>query len=76
MHTFFLSQDFVIVGHTADQTEVNNAKHRQGSLAMNIIDSDRLRLAIEHEYEVKLAKLQPETCSPKNNLLVGIYRKK
>ena len=39
---------------------------------MDIVDSDRGHEAIERGYEVKLTKLQPRTCTPKNNLLIGL----
>jgi len=38
---------------------------------MNLVDSDRARLAIEQGYNVKLCSLQPLSCTPKNNLLIG-----
>jgi hypothetical protein len=42
---------------------------------MGIIDMDRCIQAKEKGYEVFLSKLIPESCTPKNNLLVGLPRK-
>ncbi|XP_043282845.1 glutathione S-transferase C-terminal domain-containing protein homolog [Venturia canescens] len=66
-------RDYLILGHSADQThDVKNAKTAQGNECMAIIDTDRKLQAEQFGYEVYLAKLVPETCTPKNHLLVGI----
>ncbi|KAG8230477.1 hypothetical protein J437_LFUL013518 [Ladona fulva] len=66
-------RDYLILGHSADQThDERNKKTDQGKLCMGIIDTDRCIQAREHGYEVYLSKLIPETCTPKNNLLVGL----
>ena len=65
--------EYLVLGHAADQTHDEcNAKTDQGKLCMGIIDMDRCLHAKEAGYTVSLAKLIPETCTPKNNLLVGI----
>ncbi|KDR19528.1 glutathione S-transferase C-terminal domain-containing protein homolog [Zootermopsis nevadensis] len=66
-------RDYLVLGHSADQThDEHNVKTDQGKICMGIIDTDRCLQAKEAGYSVTLAKLIPETCTPKNNLLVGI----
>lgn len=66
-------RDYLVLGHSADQThDEHNAKTDQGKICMGIIDTDRCLQAKEAGYTVTLAKLIPESCTPKNNLLVGI----
>ena len=66
--------DYMVIGHTADQTHVTNDKHNQGEIAMNIIDSDRVYLAMENGYSaVSLTKLQPTSCTPKNNVIIAKF---
>ena len=69
----FSLQDYLVLGHTADQTHGTNEKDAQGRLAMNIIDTDRTLMALETGIysSVNLWRLQPPTCSPKNNLIIG-----
>ena len=38
---------------------------------MNLVDTDRARLAIENGYSVTLCSLKPLSCTPKNNILIG-----
>ncbi|KAL8575601.1 hypothetical protein ACOMHN_028622 [Nucella lapillus] len=64
-------KEFLTLGHAADQTEFNIALEQQGRQCMNLVDSDRAHLAREAGYTVTLTSLQPLTCSPKNNLLIG-----
>lgn len=62
------------LAHAADQTHgEGNAKTQQGYFCMDIVDSDRKCYAEDCGYQVHLGKLQPVTCTNKNNLLVGIY---
>uniref|UniRef100_A0A6M2DE72 Putative glutathione s-transferase c-terminal domain-containing-containing protein n=1 Tax=Xenopsylla cheopis TaxID=163159 RepID=A0A6M2DE72_XENCH len=69
-------QEYLVLGHGADQThDINNIKTAQGEICMNFIDTDRLLYAKEHGYDVVLQKLDPPTCTPKNNLLVGVFSK-
>ncbi|KAK7789975.1 hypothetical protein R5R35_008501 [Gryllus longicercus] len=66
-------REYLVLGHSADQThDENNVKTDQGKKCMGIIDKDRCLHASEAGYFVSLAKLIPESCTPKNNLLVGI----
>jgi len=62
------------LAHAADQThKEQNAKTKQGYFCMDVIDTDRKLFAESCGYKVHLGKLQPVTCTNKNNLLVGIY---
>lgn len=69
-------QDYLVLGHTADQTHGTNDKDAQGRRAMNIIDTDRLLMARETGLyaKVTLKRLFPATCTPKNNLIIGQRR--
>ncbi|XP_015585655.1 glutathione S-transferase C-terminal domain-containing protein homolog [Cephus cinctus] len=65
--------DYLAISHAADQThEASNAKTKQGYACMAVIDADRRLLAEEFGYTVHVSKLIPESCTPKNHLLVGI----
>ncbi|XP_045522378.1 glutathione S-transferase C-terminal domain-containing protein homolog [Pieris brassicae] len=64
--------NYLCIGHTADQTHDNHPLTERGARCMAIIDSDRGRLAEEHGYTVTLSKLKPLSCTPKNNLLIGV----
>lgn len=65
---------YLNLAHAADQTHDNeNSKTKQGYHCMDVIDTDRKLEAVEKGYEVHLGKLKPSTCTPKNNLLVGIF---
>lgn len=74
------SNDYTYLSHCADQThsvELENCnieKSLQGEFCMDVIDSDRKYKAEELDYIVKLKKLTPENCTPKNRLLVGYKR--
>ncbi|ESO93684.1 hypothetical protein LOTGIDRAFT_104845, partial [Lottia gigantea] len=65
-------KDFVTLGHAADQTEFNIALADQGVYCANLVDTDRAELARENHYSVSLCTLQPKSCTPKNNLLIGV----
>lgn len=58
--------------HNAEKTECNREKSVQGQYCMDIIDTDRKLMAEEAGYNVILTRLQPEDCTPKNRLLLGI----
>lgn len=65
-------RDYLVIGHSADQThDSENAKTKQGFECMDVIDMDRKLQAEEEGYVVHLGKMIPETCTPKNNILVG-----
>lgn len=69
-----LYEDYLKIAHAADQTHVGDAKRDQGYFCMDLVDTDRKLYAEGKGYEVHLCKLQPETCTPKNNLLVGLWK--
>ncbi|KAH3843713.1 glutathione S-transferase C-terminal domain-containing protein-like isoform X1 [Dreissena polymorpha] len=64
-------KDLTVLGHAADQTEENIDLQEQGRFCMNLVDTDRASIAREQGYTVSLCSLQPLSCTPKNNLLVG-----
>lgn len=65
-------EQYLCIGHTADQTHKEHPLAVRGSRCSCIIDSDRGRLAEEMGYKVTLMKLKPPSCTPKNNLLIGV----
>ncbi|KAJ8712199.1 hypothetical protein PYW07_005041 [Mythimna separata] len=68
--------DYLFIAHGADQTHKEHPLAVRGARCMAIIDSDRARLAEEFGYTVTLMTLKPVTCTPKNNLLIGIPKEK
>lgn len=70
--------DYMILAHCADQTHdiekgyCNVEKSLQGAVCMDVIDTDRKLKAEEIGYRVSLTRLQPEDCTLKNRLLIGI----
>lgn len=71
--TSITKRNFFVLGHCADQVhkQLYN-KSEQGERCMAIVDFDRCLNAKELGYEISLAKLIPPSCTPRNNLLVGI----
>ncbi|XP_034939263.1 glutathione S-transferase C-terminal domain-containing protein homolog isoform X2 [Chelonus insularis] len=70
-------RDYLILCHAADQThDEKNIKTKQGYDCMFIIDTDRKLQAEQYNYTVYLTKLTPETCTPKNHLLIGVPKNK
>ncbi|XP_053610449.1 glutathione S-transferase C-terminal domain-containing protein homolog [Plodia interpunctella] len=63
---------YLCIGHAADQTHKEHPLTVRGARCMAIIDSDRARLAEEFGYKVTLSRLKPLSCTPKNNLLIGV----
>ncbi|XP_050421978.1 glutathione S-transferase C-terminal domain-containing protein homolog [Adelges cooleyi] len=70
----FTFKDYLVLCHCADQThfDPNCTKTQQGYTCMAAVDKDRATRAIEAGYAVTLYKLKPPTCTPKNNMLIGI----
>ncbi|KPJ15607.1 Glutathione S-transferase C-terminal domain-containing protein-like [Papilio machaon] len=66
------TEQYLCIGHAADQTHKDHHLTERGARCMDIIDSDRARLAEEHGYSVTLSRLTPLSCTPKNNLLIGV----
>lgn len=65
-------EEYQFLCHCADRTEVATPKVEQGKYCMSIVDMDRYFYAFENEYKIQLTTLQPPTCTPKSNLLIGI----
>uniref|UniRef100_A0A3Q2XGP6 Glutathione S-transferase C-terminal domain-containing protein n=1 Tax=Hippocampus comes TaxID=109280 RepID=A0A3Q2XGP6_HIPCM len=57
----------------ADQTAPQLPPERRliGKQCMGLVDLDRSWCAESHGYRVQVMTMEPETCSPKNNMLVG-----
>lgn len=69
-------ESYIILSHAADQThDEKNIKTNQGYECMTIIDTDRKLQAEQCGYRVYLSKFIPNTCTPKNHILVGIPKK-
>lgn len=72
------NDDLITIAHCADQGHEplpgmnESEKDEQGSLCTDIIDTDRKLKAQELGYKVTLKRLHPESCTPKNRLLVGV----
>ncbi|MPC24693.1 Glutathione S-transferase C-terminal domain-containing [Portunus trituberculatus] len=68
-------EQYLTLGHAADQTHgSDNPKTAQGQRCMRVVDGDRLAEVREAGYKAALALMQPPTCSPKNHLLLGVFR--
>ncbi|XP_063704519.1 glutathione S-transferase C-terminal domain-containing protein homolog [Culicoides brevitarsis] len=73
--------DIITIAHCADQGHEplpgmeENDLDEQGSICTDIIDTDRKLKAEELGYKVILKRLHPESCTPKNRLLVGFVEK-
>lgn len=68
-------KNYLVLGHSADQThDAENSKTKQGEFCMNVIDSDRILHIEENGYVVEFGKLDPSSCTPKNNLIVGWHQ--
>jgi hypothetical protein len=73
------TREFINISHCSDQThDEKNVKHinlekaQQGYFCMDVIDTDRSLRAKELGYDVRLTRLTPEDCTPKNRLLIGL----
>ncbi|XP_022084525.1 glutathione S-transferase C-terminal domain-containing protein-like [Acanthaster planci] len=67
-------RDHLLVSHVAEQTSrsFESEMAKQAKVCMSILDTDRAEAAREQDYHVGLYSMCPATCSPKNNLLVGM----
>lgn len=45
-----------------------------GKQCMGLVDLDRSWAAETHGYSVQVMTMEPESCSPKNNMLVGRHK--
>ncbi|KFV68679.1 Glutathione S-transferase C-terminal domain-containing protein, partial [Dryobates pubescens] len=66
-------KEHMILCRFADQTAVQLPPERRliGKQCMGIVDLDRAWAAEEHNYSVQVVSMEPESCSPKNNMFVG-----
>ncbi|XP_074539899.1 glutathione S-transferase C-terminal domain-containing protein [Halichoeres trimaculatus] len=66
-------KEHMILCRFADQTAVQLPPERRliGKRCMGLVDLDRSLAAEAHGYSVKVITMEPESCSPKNNMLVG-----
>jgi len=64
-------EEYLALGHAADQTESVIGKSVQGRTSMCLVDSDRCALAQQYGYTTQLFVMTPTTCSPKNHVLTG-----
>lgn len=70
--------DYILLAHSADQTNSNHQSdyNKQGKNSMILVDIDRIHHAKDHgNYKaIDVYTMTPQTCSPKNNMIVGIAR--
>ncbi|XP_075277509.1 glutathione S-transferase C-terminal domain-containing protein isoform X2 [Opisthocomus hoazin] len=66
--------EHMILCRFADQTAVQLPPERRliGKQCMGLVDLDRAWAAEERNYSVQVISMEPESCSPKNNMFVGI----
>uniref|UniRef100_A0A3Q3W2I3 Glutathione S-transferase C-terminal domain-containing protein n=1 Tax=Mola mola TaxID=94237 RepID=A0A3Q3W2I3_MOLML len=66
-------KEHMILCRFADQTAVQLPAERRhiGKQCMGLVDLDRSWGAEIHGYLVRVMSMEPESCSPKNNMLVG-----
>ncbi|KAL2101694.1 hypothetical protein ACEWY4_003455 [Coilia grayii] len=71
-------KEHMILCRFADQTAVQLPEDRRkiGKSCMGLVDLDRCLAAETRGYTVKVMTMEPESCSPKNNMLVGQPRPK
>ncbi|XP_060042302.1 glutathione S-transferase C-terminal domain-containing protein isoform X2 [Erinaceus europaeus] len=67
-------KEHMILCRFADQTAVQIPPQRRliGKQCMCLVDLDRARAAEERGYSVQVISMEPESCSPKNNMIVGL----
>ncbi|KAM9313790.1 glutathione S-transferase C-terminal domain-containing protein [Pholidichthys leucotaenia] len=67
------SKEHMVLCRFADQTAVQLPPERRliGKQCMGLVDLDRSWAAETHGYSVRVMTMEPESCSPKNNMLVG-----
>ncbi|XP_061626739.1 glutathione S-transferase C-terminal domain-containing protein [Phyllopteryx taeniolatus] len=66
-------KEHMVLCRFADQTAPQLPPERRliGKQCMGLVDLDRSWSAESHGYRVQVMTMEPETCSPKNNMLVG-----
>ncbi|KAJ8407568.1 hypothetical protein AAFF_G00274250 [Aldrovandia affinis] len=67
-------KEHMILCRFADQTAVQLPPDRRliGKQCMGLVDLDRSWRAEAHGYSVRVMTMEPDGCSPKNNMLVGV----
>ncbi|NXH16799.1 GSTCD protein, partial [Bucco capensis] len=67
-------KEHMILCRFADQTALQLPPERRqtGKQCMGLVDLDRAWAAEEQNFSVQVTSMEPESCSPKNNMLVGI----
>nr|XP_004663052.1 glutathione S-transferase C-terminal domain-containing protein [Jaculus jaculus]XP_044999582.1 glutathione S-transferase C-terminal domain-containing protein [Jaculus jaculus] len=67
-------KEHMILCRFADQTAAQLPPQRRliGKQCMCLVDLDRARAAEERGYSVQVISMEPESCSPKNNMIVGV----
>ncbi|XP_040413063.1 glutathione S-transferase C-terminal domain-containing protein [Cygnus olor] len=67
-------KEHMILCRFADQTAVQLPPERRliGKQCMGLVDLDRAWAAERSHYSVQVISMEPESCSPKNNMFVGI----
>uniref|UniRef100_A0A2K6EP82 Glutathione S-transferase C-terminal domain-containing protein n=1 Tax=Propithecus coquereli TaxID=379532 RepID=A0A2K6EP82_PROCO len=67
-------KEHMILCRFADQTAVQLPPQQRliGKQCMCLVDLDRARAAEERGYAVQVISMEPESCSPKNNMIVGV----
>ncbi|XP_053559486.1 glutathione S-transferase C-terminal domain-containing protein [Bombina bombina] len=66
-------KEHMVLCRFADQTEVQLPLERRqiGKQCMGLVDLDRVWAAEQCGYKAQVISMEPESCSPKNNLIVG-----
>ncbi|XP_053317498.1 glutathione S-transferase C-terminal domain-containing protein [Spea bombifrons] len=66
-------KEHMILCRFADQTDAQLPVERRkiGKQCMGLVDLDRAWAAAQVAYKVEVVSMEPESCSPKNNLIVG-----
>ncbi|XP_072351460.1 glutathione S-transferase C-terminal domain-containing protein isoform X1 [Scyliorhinus torazame] len=66
-------KEHMVLCRFADQTAVQLPPERRmiGKKCMGLVDLDRVWSAEEHRYTAYVSSMEPDSCSPKNNLIVG-----
>ncbi|XP_053111082.1 glutathione S-transferase C-terminal domain-containing protein isoform X2 [Hemicordylus capensis] len=67
-------KEHMVLCRFADQTAVQLPPERRriGKHCMGLVDLDRAWSVERCNYSVQVISMEPETCSPKNNLIVGV----
>ncbi|MEE6460525.1 hypothetical protein FKM82_000995 [Ascaphus truei] len=66
-------KEHMVLCRFADQTAVQLPLERRqiGKRCMGLVDLDRAWAAEQCGYKAQVISMEPESCSPKNNLIVG-----